>query len=293
MSARRTRVRGTPTATLLLSDPKQNTSLRYFSEAVPGPILEAPSVHREHEVSRPLPEAATSHNRRAWVISGQDLVMSRTTRSQGFPRALALVAVFVCASAALADKSPYEWAFVRLDYARREKVRQFKRFCDQVHEAAAQAATDPALLDFFDVNRKYFNLKQAGHDAPEELDRQIATFRQAITDHYLRNYLCFYDILMIDATGNIFYTVRKEADFQHNLFQGRCADCPLAQHLQTTPQEETFLDFHYYIASDEPAAFFVEPLHKDGQLIGWLVLQYAINKVNSLFAGVEKLGATG
>ena len=219
--------------------------------------------------------------------------MCRIVDLQRLPHTLIVVTMLACASTALADKSPYEWAFVRLDYARQEKVRQFKHFCDQVHQAAGRAAQDPALLGFFDVNRRYEDLKQQGHRPPEELVGQIEDLRREFTDHYIRNYLCFYDILMVDPNGNIFYTVRKESDFQHSLLEKEWTDTPLARLLEAGPQEEAFLDFHYYAASDEPAAFFVEPLHKDGRLIGWLVLQYAINKVNSLFAGVEKLGATG
>jgi hypothetical protein len=54
-----------------------------------------------------------------------------------------------------------------------------------------------------------------------------------------------------------------------------------------------FVSFHHYAASDEPAAFFIEPVRNDGEHTGWFVLQCAINKINSLFAGVEQLGETG
>ncbi len=208
-------------------------------------------------------------------------------------RTLAPLVILFTWVAEASARGPHEWSFVRLDYARQEKVRQFKRYCDQVHEAASRAATDKALIEFFDIYRKYSRLQQEGDRPPAELARRIADFRAAIDERYIRQYLCFYDILMIDVGGDIFYTIRKESDFQHNLFEGDLARSPLAQCLRADPREEMFIDFQYYAASCEPAAFFVEPVNVNGRPLGWLVLQCAVNKVNSLFAGAEQLGETG
>ena len=218
-------------------------------------------------------------------------MVARTKTSFAF--GVTTLAVLTLCSAARADRSPHEWAFIRLDYACKEKARQFKRFCDQVHERVTRARTDDVLVEFFDVNRKYFHLHREGNRPPEELTTRIGDLHRAMNDHYVRNYLCFYDILMIDTDGNVFYTIRKESDYQHTLFEGALARTPLVRCLRADPQEEVFVDFQYYAASDKPAAFFVEPVSKDGQHLGWLVLQCAINKVNSLFAGAEKLGETG
>lgn len=205
----------------------------------------------------------------------------------------ALTVLSISVTAARADKSPYDWAFVQLDYVRQDKVQQLRTFCDKVHAKAVQARTDAALAEFFDINLKYFRLRGGGEAAPVALEQRIAELRKALEQHYIRNYLCFYDILLVDREGVIFYTLRKESDYQNNLFEGESAACPLARGLRTRPREEQFIDFHHYAASGEPAAFFVEPVLKDGQPIGWLVLQCAVNKINSLFAGLEELGATG
>ena len=132
-------------------------------------------------------------------------------------------------------RGPYEWSCVRLDYARQEKVRQFKRYCDQIHETARRAGSDGVLLEFFDVNRKYFQLQREGRTAPEQLTRRIEDFRGAINEYYIRNYLCFYDILMIDIEGNVFYTVRKESNYNHNIHEGEHAGTPLARCLRALP----------------------------------------------------------
>jgi len=225
--------------------------------------------------------------------------MSKTTRplqDNSLRRSwllLALVTVLSLSTTTVrADRGLHEWAFIRLDYARQEKVQQLRRLCEQVHELATRAREDELMLKFFDVNLKCFALAQEG-TPPEELTKKTAEFRKTFNEYYVRNWLAFYDILFIDKQGLVFYSIRKEQDFEQNMFEGDLSRTPLAQCLRKNPQEETFVDFHYYAISDEPGAFFVEPIRKDGEHVGWIVLQFAINKINSLFAGAEQLGETG
>jgi hypothetical protein len=60
--------------------------------------------------------------------------------------ALSLFAAASALSAQAADHGPYEWALVRLDYARREKVEQLQRFCDRIHGLAGRAREDEVLI---------------------------------------------------------------------------------------------------------------------------------------------------
>ena len=207
-------------------------------------------------------------------------------------RLLALVAVLGLASSSWAEKSPYDWAFVRLDYARKEKVDQLKHFCGRIHDLASRAREDDVLAKFFEVNLKCFTLTREGTPS-ESFTKKTAEFRRAFNQYYIENWLAFYDILFVDKQGHVFYSIRRESDSGQTLFEGDLSRAPLARCLRDNPQEETFVDFHHYDASDEPAAFFVEPVHRDGEHLGWLVLQCAVNKINSLFAGVEQLGETG
>ncbi|MGD8786655.1 MAG: cache domain-containing protein, partial [Phycisphaerales bacterium] len=203
-----------------------------------------------------------------------------------------LLVLLVLSDMVRADRSPYDWAFIQLDYARKEKVQQLQLFCQRIHDLAASAREDEMMIRFFDVSLKCFSLAQEG-TPPQKFTRKTAEFHKTFNEYYVKNWLAFYNILFIDKRGHIFYTVRRDLDFERNLFEGDLSCTPLAQCLRKNPQEETFIDFHYYAASDEHAAFFVEPVHKDGQHVGWIVLQFAINKINSLFAGAEKLGETG
>jgi len=207
---------------------------------------------------------------------------------------LSLIAIFVFSltPTAQANKSVHEWAFTRLNYARDEKTQQLRRFCDNIHRQAASARDDDAMINCFEINNKYFKMNQNG-TAPEEFKRKIKKFRENIRDYYVTNYLSFYDVLFINKEGDIFYTIRKESNYLKNIFAGELAKSQLSKRLSKNPQQEVFVDFHYYGVSDKPAAFFIEPAFKDGEHLGWFVMQYAINKVNSLFAGSEQLGMTG
>lgn len=161
-----------------------------------------------------------------------------------------------------------------------------------MHDRAVCLGRDEALIDFFEVNRKYHDILRKG-PPPAEVRRRIEELRNGTIDYYANNYLCFYDLLFVDTSGFVFYTIRKEPDYHANLLRDDSSYAQLADALRSHPQEETFIDFHYFAPSQEPAAFFIEPVRRNNELIGWIVAQCAINRVNSLFAGAEQLGPTG
>ena len=191
-----------------------------------------------------------------------------------------------------ASKGVYDWAYVRLDYAREEKADQLRRFWEKTHTLARKAARDASVLGCFEINQRYAVMKQQG-EVPEAVSEKVEAFRKEFNAYYIKNYFSFYDLLFVNRQGRVFYTIRKESDLNSNLFQADQQDGPLAHCLRNKPAAEAFVDFHEYGPSDKPAAFFVEPLHKDGQFLGWLVLQCAVNKVNTLFAWEDDLGQTG
>ena len=178
-------------------------------------------------------------------------------------------------SSARADKGIYEWAYIRLNYARAEKVKQLRRFCDNVHVQAARVRNDNVMIDFFNVNNEYYNLLKKGA-VPDELRARIKEFRKELNDYYVDHYLSFYDILFVSKSGDVFYTIRKQLNYQKNLFTDQLAKTTLAKHMHSNPRDEVFVDFDYYVSSDEPAAFFIEPAYREGKHIGWFVLQLSL-----------------
>jgi len=142
------------------------------------------------------------------------------------------------------------------------------------------------------VNNEYYNLLKKGA-VTDDLRGRIKELRKELNDYYVDHFLSFYDILFVNKSGDVFYTIRKQLNYQKNLFTDQLATTTLAKHIHSNPRKEIFVDFDYYASSDEPAAFFIEPVFREEKHIGWFVLQCAINKINSLLAGVEQLGATG
>jgi len=191
-----------------------------------------------------------------------------------------------------ADKTPYDWALVRLDYARQDKVAQLQHFCNRMHSIARGVREDSIMINCFLINHEYNRLKKK-ETLPTELTDKVTELRMSLNDHYLSNYLAFYDILFVNNSGEVFYTIRNESDLHRNLLDNECPECPLESTLKKMPDHEVFVDFFDYGPSSEPASFFIEPVHKNQKLIGWIILQCAINKVNSLFAWTEDLGQTG
>ena len=201
-----------------------------------------------------------------------------------------LVAATLAARESHAGRSPYDWAHIRLDYARREKTAQLRRFCDRLHRLAGQAASDKRVAAFFDLNHKAWTARDNG-PIPDAVAKQIEALRRDFDGYYVKHYFAFYDVLFVSAKGEVFYTIRKETDLRESL--KNVAGTPLADAIAARPTKEVFIDFHPYSPSKEPAAFFVEPMTNGDEPGGWIVLQCAINRVNALFATTQDLGRTG
>ena len=194
-----------------------------------------------------------------------------------------------CAKNTIADHT-YE----RLDSVRQQKKLQILQLFDHVQNKAEFLKNDEVMHKFFffmDALKEQGRLSNKSENS-KELEQVINEYCRTVDQYYLQNYLDFYDILLVDKKGEIFYTVRKEDDFQKNIFTSKLADTRLAKQLMGNPNV-FFVDYHYYFPADEPAAFFVVPVIRNGNHEGWILLQYAINKLNTLMVDYQELGDTG
>ncbi|MCF8129587.1 MAG: cache domain-containing protein [Deltaproteobacteria bacterium] len=184
-----------------------------------------------------------------------------------------------------------EQTFQRLDKIRQDKKGQLYQYLEKITKNAHAISTDEFMLEFFHIKKKYYRLKKSS-PPPKALKQLIEDLKKGVRSRYLQHYLSFYDILFVDGDGDIFHTIRRQADYHKNIFEGELAKTSLARQLTKHPGE-TFVDYEYYAVSDEPSAFLVEPVFKEGGLEGWFVLQCAINKINNMFTEEKNLGATG
>ncbi|WP_164885394.1 methyl-accepting chemotaxis protein [Geovibrio thiophilus] len=112
-----------------------------------------------------------------------------------------------------------------------------------------------------------------------------------------------YDIFLINTSGDLVYTVFKEKDYATNLFNGPYADTGLGDAFQKgmkLKEGETYInDFKPYEPSyNLPASFISSPVYKNGVLLGVLIFQMPITKIDDVmnFGGKYKeagLGDTG
>ncbi len=118
----------------------------------------------------------------------------------------------------------------------------------------------------------------------------------------LQNY-GLYDIFIVNADGDVIYSVKKEKEFGTNLISGAFADSGLALAFKkaSTVMADVvaFADFSTYEPSyNEPAMFLASPLFFRDSFEGAVIFQLPKDKINSVmnFKGDFKkagLGATG
>lgn len=184
-----------------------------------------------------------------------------------------------------------EDTFATLDKVRDNKKQQLLTYLNSISTNANAIKTDEYMLNCFNALNGFFKLQKKA-PAPTELKEAMENLENCTREHYMRKYLAFKDILFINTDGDIFFTIRKEPDFQKNIFTGELSKTTLAKRLKESTNTD-FVDYEYYVASGEPAAFFVEPIISNGQPAGWLVLQCNLRKINAMFTQEEELGATG
>ncbi len=98
----------------------------------------------------------------------------------------------------------------------------------------------------------------------------------------------YHDVILIDPSGNILYSVAKESDLGQNLFVGPLRSTNLAKVARRVIQSRNptvlFSDFENYTASGGvPASFAAAPiLSANGRVLGALVFQISVAQMNAI-----------
>ncbi|WP_407332963.1 methyl-accepting chemotaxis protein [Enterovibrio sp. 27052020O] len=114
-----------------------------------------------------------------------------------------------------------------------------------------------------------------------------------VHDVYHGNYRTFlesfgyYDIFLVDNSGNVVYSVFKELDYATNLIDGPYSDTGLAEAFTSAKELEkgafSFIDFApYYPSYDSPASFIGTPVVQNGTTLGVLIFQMPIDSINAI-----------
>jgi len=119
----------------------------------------------------------------------------------------------------------------------------------------------------------------------------------------IRNFLerfGYYDIFLVDhMSGNIVYSVFKEVDFGTSLLSGPYRDSNLAQAFLAArdagaPGFTRLVDFAPYAPSyDAQASFIATPIHEGDEVVGVLVFQMPVDRINAVMTSREEWGRVG
>lgn len=205
--------------------------------------------------------------------------------------ALWFISIFLFSTILFAQEDIYQKNYKILGSAVEQKKKLLSDICDYAKDTAKRFSEDERILEFFKTKKNYYQKRKSVASSDKHIKR-IEELKQNIQTYYFENYSIFYDALMIDTNGDIFFTIRKENDYHQNIFKGKLSNTSLSSNLRGN-LSESFIDFQYFIPSKEPAAFFVEPVYIQNNLEGWFILQWSVNKINSLFEDSRHLGLTG
>ena len=107
--------------------------------------------------------------------------------------------------------------------------------------------------------------------------------------HDFLNRFGFYDIFLVSAeTGNIVYSVYKELDFATSLIDGPYATSGIGQVFNQVKNAKSdtvvaLTDFAPYLPSYEaPASFMASPIFESGEIVGVLIFQMPIDRLNQI-----------
>ncbi|MDO9387178.1 MAG: EAL domain-containing protein [Thiobacillus sp.] len=106
----------------------------------------------------------------------------------------------------------------------------------------------------------------------------------------------YYDVLLIDPTGNVVFSLMQELDLGTSLKDGPYRDTQLAKGFDLTLHTlQTHLTrFAFYAPSgNRAAAFLTAPVLENGVLIGVLALQLDVSRLESVTADRTGLGHSG
>ncbi|PCJ39356.1 MAG: hypothetical protein COA99_10445 [Moraxellaceae bacterium] len=110
----------------------------------------------------------------------------------------------------------------------------------------------------------------------------------------------YYDIFLVDAkNGNIVYSVFKELDFATSLKTGPFADSGIGSAFRksVSANSKGFIGItdmdRYFPSYDAPAAFISSPIYDGETLIGVLIFQIPVGKINAIMTNEKKWKETG
>jgi len=104
----------------------------------------------------------------------------------------------------------------------------------------------------------------------------------------------FYDVFLINANGDVVYTVTKESDFGVNLNDSGWKNTGLGKVFEQSKEGDSFIDFAWYEPSKEAASFLSTSLYdNNGNYLGAAAFQISLSDINNIMQERSGMGETG
>jgi len=191
----------------------------------------------------------------------------------------------------ISQAAVYDHTYSTLDSTVQNTKRQLINYLQHTQSNAGEVVQDDLVKSFFKTQKAFEAIKDKSK-LPKSTLAKKEKLELAFRRHYINKYQRFYDILMVDTSGNIFYTIKKEADYHQNIFTPEFRHTPLSRKLKSDIKK-SLVDFRFYEISGEPSAFFIEPFYENGKFLGWIVMQFSVSKINHIFSLNKHLGQSG
>lgn len=128
---------------------------------------------------------------------------------------------------------------------------------------------------------------------------QYVHHRHHVWLNLLRDLKGYYDVFLVDTSGDVVYTAAKEDDFATNLITGKWRNTHLAWTINGATDSPPnvkgmFSEYKPYEPSaGAPASFISEPVYDNGKFIGVIALQMPIDRLNEIMQVTAGMGETG
>lgn len=173
-------------------------------------------------------------------------------------------------------------------------------FEDLLLDTSVMARSDNVVNLFLDL-REYHNEMNIGAQDPFDISTDAYQQIYDKHDYFIREYVEKYDhhnmLMVCAAHGHVMYTVERGAEFGSNLSNGPYRDSNLADLWRkvVATQKMSIVDFKPYAPdNNEPAFFLGTPIiTRDGEMLGVLAQQLAIDEFNTVIANRKGMGESG
>lgn len=190
---------------------------------------------------------------------------------------------------AIANDALKSRAMNQLDSVKKIKASNVESYFSERLSDANILSENPLVIDAIKNLGSSFEKKGINSQEYKNADINYGSKLKKYADNY-----GYYDLFLIDKSGNVVYTVARESDFATNVVTGKYSKSGLADAFNLGKNDLSMIDFSNYEASNnEPASFVSAPIKENGTELGVLVFQLSLKHINEIMQEKSGLGNTG